>query len=78
MLVFCTFPLRRIGLTSLLLASKLLSGASEFRSERQFELFVGVKWNVDAVASIGEKYTSFESGPQASLDVRSKRDGTRR
>ena len=29
--------------------------ASEFRSERQFDLFVSVKWNVDAVQSIGDE-----------------------
>jgi hypothetical protein len=29
--------------------------ASEFRSERQFDLFVRMKWNVDAVQSIGDE-----------------------
>jgi hypothetical protein len=29
--------------------------ASEFGSERQFDLFVSVKWNVDAVQSIGDE-----------------------
>jgi len=52
--------------------------ASEFRSERQFDLFVSVKWNVDAVQSIGDETPLFNRGRQVSLDVRSKRDGTRR
>ena len=29
--------------------------ASEFRSERQFDLSVRMKWNVDAVQSIGDE-----------------------
>jgi hypothetical protein len=59
--IFGTFPLRGIGLTVLASASKLLSVHPNFhRAERQFDLFVSVKGNVDAVQSARSEHLILE------------------